>query len=199
MAAKRRRTAHEVIARRRVVRRLLVEGMPEGEIVRRLVEGLAVGSKTFQVSEATARRDLVAISDEFRGLFDSEDAIEREIGVAWERYKRLASEAMNPKPVGGRPQRPQYHAAITALDRVVKIAASRSARWRHLAGGAAMRAELGTPEIGEEQEHAQRLAARAQELAQLEPDELRGHHRKLRERMEAHGLTVHDRDKASGE
>jgi len=180
MAVKRKRkTAHQVVARRRVVRRLLVEGMADGEIVRALVIGLPIEGRVVKVSEKTARDDLAAVSDEFRDLFDCDDAVEREIGAAWERYKLIAKNAQLGK-------RPNYHAAIAALDRVVKIAASRSTRWRHLAGSAASKATTELPGLVPETDAE--LLARAQELAGLEPDDLREQHRQLRDRVEALGL-----------
>jgi hypothetical protein len=169
-----------VVSRRRLVRRLLVEGMGEGEIVRVLVAGVQAGGEVVRVSEATARRDLAAVAAEFRDLFDSDDSVELEIGAAWERYKGIAKAASSGP-------RPNFHAAISALDRVVKIAASRSPRWRHLAGSAASRTTTDTPGLIPEGDAE--LVARAQELAGLDDQELREHHRRLRERMNALGLT----------
>jgi len=153
--------------------------MGEGEIVRVLVAGVQAEGRTIKVSEATARRDLAAVAQEFRDLFDSDDSVALEIGAAWEGYKRIARAAQ-----GG--TRPNYHAAISALDRVVKIAASRSPRWRHLAGSAASRTTTETPGLVPEGDAE--LVARAQELAGLDDQELREHHRRLRERMADLGL-----------
>lgn len=159
--------------------------MADGEIVRVLVSGVAgPDGKPIKVSEATARRDLAAISDEFRGIFDSDDAIEREIGAAFQRYKLIGTKAM-----GGK--RPNYHAAIAATDRVVKIAASRSDRWGHLAGtGRARGAQEVGPAAPLVAEGDAELVARAQELMTKPLDELRTHHRRLRERMDELGLTL---------
>lgn len=180
-----KQTAHQVVVRRRVVRRLLVEGMAEGEIVAALTKGLeGPGKVVIRVSEATARRDLAAVSEEFRAIFDSDDAVEREIGVAWERYKGIAKQAISGP-------RPQLHAAIAALDRVVRIAASRSPRWRHLAGSAASRMNPEPPGGLGDAEDAE-LLARAQELAGMDEEDLKAHHRRLRARMTEMGLEVLD-------
>lgn len=182
-------TAHQVQIRRRLVRRLVVEGMAEGEIVRALVLGVqGPDGKAIRVSEATARRDLAAISDEFKALFDSDEAVEREIGAAWETYKGIARKAQAGP-------RPNLHAAIAALDRVVKIAASRSPRWRHLAGSAASRTTEPIPGLVEDSDAE--ILARAQELAGMEPDQLRAHHRQLRERMADLGLDLVDGGRAA--
>lgn len=175
-------TAHQVQVRRRLVRRLLVEGMAEGEIVQVLVKGVqGPDGKPIQVSESTARRDLAAIAEEFKAIFDSEEAIEREIGAAFESFKGISRKAQaGPKP--------NYHAAISALDRVVKIAASRSPRWRHLAGGSGARAVGELPPLVEADDAE--LQARAQELARMDSAELIAHHRQLRERVAALGLEV---------
>lgn len=189
-----KRSAHQVQVRRRLIRRLLVEGMAEGEIVRAVTAGVrGADGQVIQASESTVRRDLAAVSDEFRALFDSDDAIEREIGAAWEGYKAIARKAQ----AGNRPN---YHAAISALDRVVKIAASRSPRWRHLAGSAASRTTTEFPGLVEDGDAE--IVARAQELASMDDQELRAHHRQLRERMDALGLELVDGKagaKASGE
>jgi len=163
--------------------------MGEGEIVRVLVAGISVEGKPIKVSEATARRDMAAVAAEFRDLFDTDDSVELEIGAAWERYKGIARAAQAGP-------RPNYHAAIAALDRVVKIAASRSPRWRHLAGSAASRSTEPIPGLVEEGDAE--LMARAHELVGMEPDELRAHHRELRARMEALGLTEFPGGKAAG-
>lgn len=174
-------TAHQVQVRRRLIRRLLVEGMAEGEIVRALEAGVqGADGHPIRASESTIRRDLAAVSAEFQALFDSEDAIEREIGAAWEAYKGIARKAQAGP-------RPNYHAAISALDRVVKIAASRSPRWRHLAGAAAARSGPDLPLVDTPDAE---LVARAQELAAMDSTELRAHHRQLRERMAALGLEL---------
>lgn len=177
-------TAHQVTVRRRLIRRLLVEGMAEGEIVQVLQKGVqGPDGKPIQVSESTARRDLAAVSEEFRAIFDSDEAVEREIGAAWEQYKGIARKAQAGP-------RPNYHAAISALDRVVKIAASRSERWRHLAGPAAARTAAELPPLVEGDDAE--LQARAQELARMDGPELQAHHRQLRERLAALGLEVVD-------
>lgn len=181
-AKREKATAHHVVSRRRVVRSMFVAGMAEGAIVQALVQGVEVDGVRYCCSDATARRDLAAISDEFRAIFDSDDAIEREIGAAWEAYKTIARRAQSGS-------KPNYHAAIAALDRVVKIAASRSARWAQLAGGGRAVTEPPRPLVDEPDAE---LTARAQELAALGLDELRDYHRSLRERVDALGLEVVD-------
>lgn len=190
--ARRKQTAHQVQVRRRLVRRLLVEGMAEGEIVQVLVQGVqGPDGKPIKVSEATARRDLAAVSAEFAAIFDSDEAVEREIGAAWEAYKAIARKAQ----AGSRPN---YHAAISALDRVVRIAASRSERWRHLAGAHGRRASEGDAPPLVEGDDAE-LLARAQEVARMDDRELLAHHRQLRQRIADLGLEVVDGGTAAAE
>ncbi len=187
-----KRQAHHVQTRIRLVRRLVVEGMAEGEIVQVLTRGVrGPDGQPIKVSEATARRDLAAVASEFRDLFDSDDAIEREIGAAFDRYRQIAI-------VAAKGPKPNFPAAISANDRIVKIAASRSTRWAHLAGVAAVRAlgedSAGLPPLVEGDSE---LMARAQELATMDMDELRDHHRQLRDRVAALGLDVVEGGKAS--
>lgn len=124
-----RRTTHKVTRRRRLVRGLIVEGIDESEIARMLELGveLAEGGRRIVVkaSKSTVRRDVAAIADEFRGLFDSDEARELEIGAAYARLKAIAVSAASGA-------RPQYTAAIRANEAVIRIASGRSDRWRHL-------------------------------------------------------------------
>ncbi len=124
-----RRTAHKVTRRRRLVRGLIVEGIDESEIARMLEVGVAMeeGGRRVVVkaSKSTVRRDVAAIADEFRGLFDSDESRELEIGAAYARLKAIAVSAASGA-------RPQYTAAIRANEAVIRIASGRSDRWRHL-------------------------------------------------------------------
>ena len=184
MARKKALTDPEQVARRRLVRRLIVENMTTGEIVALLVAG-AANPKTgtllaARVSESTARRDVAAVEEELAALFSTEEAADAEIGACYELYKKISVAASSgPKP--------QYHAAITATDRRIRIAASRSSRWRHLAGPLGAAAPMGSlPEADAE------AAARLAELAAMDDDGLIARHRQLVERANLLGLEVLD-------
>jgi hypothetical protein len=136
----RTKTAHghaqqsQLLERRAVVRGLLVECVPEWQIRRQLTEGfkipdpsIAGGYRIYEpVSVSTAQRVLKDVADEFRGLFDDADHVEREIGAAFERLKRIADRA---ERAG------KYTSAITANDRIIKLLAPRSKRWQHVTSG----------------------------------------------------------------
>lgn len=172
-------TDPDQVERRRLVRRLIVENVSNAEIVRLMVEGVKLaGGKCVKVSDSTARRDIEAVEAEFADLFPTEAAADAEIGKCLELYKTIAHAAV-------KGARPQYHAATTALDRIVKIAASRSSRWRHLAGTLVPAPGAGGGDVDAE------AAARVAELTSADDPELVGYHRRLTERLSALGLTVH--------
>lgn len=172
-------TDPDQVDRRRLVRRLIVENVSNAEIVRLMVEGVKLSSgKCVKVSDSTARRDIEAVEAEFADLFPTEAAADAEIGKCLELYKTIAHSAV-------KGPRPQFHAATTALDRIVRIAASRSGRWRHLAG------TLVAPPGGGGGDVDAEAAARVAELASADDPELTQYHRRLTERLAALGLTVH--------
>lgn len=179
MPRKKPGTDPDQVNRRRLVRRLITENVNNGEIVRLLVQGVQIpGGPIVKVSESTARRDVDAVEAEFADLFPTEAAADAEIGKCYEVYTRISVDA-------AKGPRPQYHAAITATDRRVKIAASRSSRWRHLAG------PLGAPPGANVPELEAEAAARVAELAGMDDAELEKHHRRLVERANLLGLEVH--------
>lgn len=172
-------TDPDQVHRRRLVRRLITENVSNGEIVRLLVQGVQLsGGPVVKVSESTAHRDVAAVEAEFADLFPTEAAADAEIGKCYEVYTRISVEA-------AKGAKPQYHAAITATDRRVKIAASRSSRWRHLAG------PLTAPPGGAVPEDQAEAAARVAELAGMDDQELEKHHRRLVERANLLGLEIH--------
>lgn len=199
--------AHGVRSRRRLVRRLFVEGWPEGEIVRQLVAGvedLLGAGGVYQVSESTARRDLVAVKSELAGSLGDQEAQDAEVLAAFMRYKLIAARAMGgftvdvegvDAKVAARLARPNLHAAIAATDRVVKIAALGSAKWGALSGvkgGVVPAGELPPLVEGEDE-----LVARARELARMDTQDLAERQRQLQERIDHLGLEVHQGAKSA--
>lgn len=180
-------TAYQVTERRRIVRRLVVEGVPEGEIVAMFVNGVDtknphLGVKgVVQVSESTARRDLALVLEEFAGLFTSEDAATLEIGAARERIRQIAVRAASGP-------RPQYHAALAANVRLIDLAARGCPAYHHLASTRVASGGLPPDELDEDE---RKLAAEVAELRSLPQDELERRHHQLEARSRALGLKVH--------
>lgn len=185
----RTRTAHghaqqaQLLERRSIVRGLLVECVPEWQIKRQLVEGFKIpdsnvagGFRIYApVSLSTAKRVLNEVANEFRDLFDDADHVEREIGAAFERLKRIADRA---ERAG------KYTSAITANDRIIKLLAPRSKRWQHVTTGETPLAGGGSIEPPKTPEGLP-VAVGDAELAELARE-----HSRLARQIERMGLTV---------
>lgn len=189
LAEHRKAMAYQKAERHRLVRMMLVDCVEEGEIVQHLTIGIEHPVlKVIRVSETTARRDIKEVGEEFAGLFTSEDAMEREIAGAFSRLKRIAVKAETAA-------RPNYPAAITANMQIIKIASSKSSRWRHLYNPRA--APVDQPEETDPSDtEGLDLAAELEELAGMSDEELRKRSAKLQEKMEAMGLSVHETERA---
>lgn len=180
-----KKPSYAVQIRRRLVRQLLVEGLPDGQIVKLLVQGTRPhkGGEIIKVSEATARRDLEAVGQEFSDLFGDENMITREIGAAFERYKLIGSRAM----AAGR-----YSAAVQATDRVLKIAATASTQDRFRRLVERRRADIPGTGAGADGLGDGEMSAALAELEALELGELEQVHRQKLARLESMGIKVLD-------
>lgn len=167
--------------RQRLVRRLLVEGMTQGAIVRALVGGVQLpDGRTAQVSESTARRDVREVAREFDGLFTDADAAVIEVSAAYDRIGKIAKAAM----AAGR-----YGDALRAELALVRLATCRRPEWATL-HGRRLEADGGTGMpgaddeglTGEQATDRQWAEQRLAELARMTPAELRAHHDRLAKR-----------------
>lgn len=167
--------------RQRLVRRLLVEGTPQGTIVRALVAGVALpDGRNVTVSESTARRDVREVAREFDGLFTDADAVVIEVSAAMDRIGKIGKAAL----AAGR-----YGDALRAELALVRLVTCRRPEWgalhgrRFELGGGAPEGEGGDDGLTAEQVADRDWAEqRVAELARMSPDELRAHHDRLARR-----------------
>jgi hypothetical protein len=176
--------AYQVVERQRLVRRLLVEGLPDGEIVKILTLGVDLPPPIgrVSVSEATARRDIVDVAAEFAALCSDRDASAIEIGTAKARIRSIAVKAASGP-------RPQYHAALQANRALIELAARSHPDFHHLATGRVQGSEALGDGDGDGEDTG--LVAELAELKGLDRPELERRHRQLEARTRALGLTVH--------
>ena len=167
----------QVAERRRLVRRLLAEGMSRAEVVALLVKGAVIergkageAIKMIMCSETTAKNDVRAVAEEYKGLFSDEDHAAVEIGTSIDRIRKLAA--------GGRSE----HVRLLANKMIIELAAGGAPQFKTLLSARRAGAEdLDTPEVPR---------AEGDELERLELEELKRVHAQKRLRVDAMGLTV---------
>lgn len=123
MATSKKRVQISKSERLELIRKFLIDGVPEWKIRKKLVDGVFVGrTKIAKVSSDTARSDLKQIGLAYKALYDNPLVVERVVGACAERLARIAdkAEANN-----------NFNAAIRANLALVDIVARRTNRWAH--------------------------------------------------------------------